>query len=120
MKKTPTKRRTPPAFTSDTAERLCIDSAYNLAQKQLEEGTASPSVIVHFLKMGTAQAELERAKLEKETELLSARKIAIEEGEKTKDLIEEAMKAFKSYNGISSDDDDEEDYYDEDDDYDDY
>ena len=118
MKKTP-KTKIPKALTTDTAERRCISSAYDLAQQQLEAGTASPSVIVHFLKMGTAQAELERAKLEKETELLSARKIAIEEGEKTKDLIEEAMKAFKSYNGISSDDEDD-DYYDEDDRYDDY
>ena len=113
MKKTPLKE-IPQALTPETAERRCISSAYDLAQKQLEEGTASPSVIVHFLKMGTAQAELERAKLEKETELLSARKIAIEEGEKTKDLIEEAMKAFKSYNGLSDDDeDDEDDYYDD-------
>lgn len=116
MKKTH-QSKFPQALTTDTAERRCITSAYDLAQKQLEEGTASPSVIVHFLKMGTAQAELERAKLEKETELLSARKVAIEEGERTKDLIEEAMKAFKSYNGLSSDDDDEED---EDDYYDDY
>ena len=113
MKKTH-QAKFPQALTTDTAERRCITSAYDLAQKQLEEGTASPSVIVHFLKMGTAQAELERAKLEKETELLSARKIAIEEGERTKDLIEEAMKAFKSYNGLSSDDDeDEDDYYDD-------
>lgn len=114
MKKTP-QSKFPQALTNETAERRCITSAYDLAQKQLEEGTASPSVIVHFLKMGTAQADLERAKLEKETELLSARKVAIEEGERTKDLIEEAMKAFKSYNGLSSDDDeeDEDDYYDD-------
>ena len=113
MKKTH-QTKLPPDLTNESAERRCISSAYDLAQKQLAEGTASPSVIVHFLKMGTAQAELERAKLEKETELLGARKVAIEEGERTKDLIEEAMKAFKSYNGLSSDDEeDEDDYYDD-------
>ena len=65
-------RRRPPALTPEAAERRCIDAAYSLAQRQLDEGSASPSVITHFLKMGTARAQLEQEKLRKETELLLA------------------------------------------------
>ena len=39
-RKTPTQNIVPPALTADTAERLCEDAAYRLAQKQLEDGTA--------------------------------------------------------------------------------
>lgn len=110
-RKAPTRNTVPPALTADTAERLCEDAAYRLAQKQLEDGTASPSVIVHFLR--TKEAKLNREKLEKETDLLRAKKVSIENGEKTKEMMEDAIKAIRTYQGTSPVEDDE--GYDDDD-----
>lgn len=94
----------PPALTPEVAEQRCIESAYILAQSQLDDGTASPSVITHFLKMGTERARLEREKLERETELLRTKTSAIQNAENTEKLYEEAIAAMKLYSGEVSDD----------------
>lgn len=104
------KRDRPPALTPEAAERRCIDAAYNLAQRQLDEGSASPSVITHFLKMGTARAQLEQEKLRKETELLQTKKIAIEETKNMEQMFGEAIAAMKRYQGYSEEEDDDEDW----------
>ena len=118
MEDTPKKRRrrSAPPLSRESAERRCIDASYELALKQIESGKASPSVICHFLKMGTEQAKLEREKLANETELIKTRNISIKEGEKTKQMIEDAMAAFKSYAGpFSNQVEDEDEDYDDDD-----
>lgn len=93
----------PPALTPEVAEQRCIEAAYNLAQSQLDDGTASPSVITHFLKMGTERARLEREKLERETELLKTKTTAIQNAENTEKLYEEAIAAMKLYSGEDPD-----------------
>lgn len=91
----PKRRRS--ARSPEAAERQCIMSAYELAQQQLDEGTASPSVITHFLKMGTERARLEREKLAKETELLQTKTIAIQESKNMEKMFSDAITAMKSY-----------------------
>ena len=103
-------RRRPPALTPEAAERRCIESAYSLAQRQLDEGSASPSVITHFLKMGTARAPLEQEKLRKETELLQTKKLAIEETQHMEQMFGEAIAAMKRYQGYSEEEEDDEDW----------
>lgn len=90
----------PPALTPELAEQRCIEESFKLAESQLRAGTASPSVITHFLKMGTERARLEREKLAKETELLSTKNTAIKNAETSAETYAEAMKAFKTYAGI--------------------
>lgn len=104
------KRRRSPARSPEAAERRCILSAYELAQQQLDEGTASPSVITHFLKMGTERARLEREKLAKETELLQTKTIAIQESKNMEKMFSEAISAMKRYQGSPDEDDDYEDW----------
>ncbi len=111
----PSKRKTrvrPPAQSPEAAERRCIEAAYDLAQRQLDEGTASPSVITHFLKMGTARAQLERDKLAGETELLKTKNIAIQKDDELRDLMTKAMESMQRYRGHFGNDDDEDDDYD--------
>ena len=105
MARSATKRKLP-APTPEIAEQRCIESAYALAQAQLDEGSASPSVIVHFLKMGTERAQLERMKLEKETELLKTRESSIRNAEHTDELYSRAIQAMKEYNGQLDEEDD--------------
>lgn len=110
MPRTATKQRKL-APTPEIAEQRCIDASFALALSQLEDGSASPSVITHFLKMGTEKTRLEREKLEKETALLQTREYAIRNAEQTDKLYSEAIQAMKIYSGqVEYEDDDDEDY----------
>ena len=51
------KRTIRPALTPESRENQMIALAIDLAEKQLQEGTASSQVITHFLKLGTTKAE---------------------------------------------------------------
>lgn len=99
-----------PAPNPEIAEQRCIDASFSLALRQLEDGSASPSVITHFLKMGTEKTRLEREKLEKETALLKTREHAIRSAEQTEKIYADAVQAMKIYTGQISDEDDEDDY----------
>lgn len=90
-----------PALTPEGRENQLISQAENLAEKQIREGTASAQVIVHYLRLG-AQREhyrLECEKLKYETELLQAKKESLESVKRSEELMEEAIKAFRSYRG---------------------
>ena len=92
----PTKRMRP-ALTPEARENQLISLAVDLAEKQLSEGTASSQVITHFLKLGSTKAQLEKAKLEHETELLRAKTESWEAGKHLEELYRDAMEAFKGY-----------------------
>ena len=110
MARTATKQKLP-APNPEIAEQRCIDASFSLALRQLEDGSASPSVITHFLKMGTEKTRLERENLEKETALLKTREHAIRSAEQTEKIYSDAVQAMKIYTGQMSDEDDEDDDY---------
>ena len=58
MAKKPTVNPHHKSMDADNREQQVIKAAYDLAEKQLMEGTASSSVIVHFLKLGTKKEVL--------------------------------------------------------------
>lgn len=95
--KGPKKMR--PALTPEARENQLISLAVDLAERQLMEGTASSQVITHFLKLGTTKAELEKEKLKQENKLLEAKTKQAETSEEIKSLYENAIKAFRNYNG---------------------
>lgn len=96
------KRR--PALSPEARENQMISLAVDLAEKQLQEGTASSQVITHFLKLGTTRAELEKEKLAKENELLEAKTKAIQSAERVEELYLNALNAMKNYSGQGDDD----------------
>lgn len=109
-------RRSSPARTPEARESQMINLAMMQAEKQLREGKASPLIVSHFLKLGTAKANLERQKLEAETELAKAKVQVLESQKKYDEIAGEALAAFRSYIGSSDFDEDDEYYdYDEDD-----
>lgn len=85
----------------ETRERQIINAAYDLAEKQILEGTASSQVITHFLKMGTAERELEREKLRREVALIEAKTDALESAKRLEALYADAINAMKRYQGVS-------------------
>lgn len=99
------KRSSPPARSIENRENQLIEKAYDLAEERLDNKTASAQEIVHFLKMGTAKAQLEKKKLEAEMQLLVSKKDAIDSAKRSEEKYDEAMRAFQEYHGDNNDED---------------
>lgn len=97
-----------PALTPEARENQLISLAVDLAERQLQEGTASSQVITHFLKLGTTRAELEKEKLIHETKLMQAKTESLESSKNMEALYMEAIKAMRDYGGQGRSDEDEE------------
>ena len=108
-KSSKSNRKIRPAIDPEARENQMIALAVDLAERQLQEGTASSQVITHFLKLGTTKAELEKEKLRRENEVLSAKAKAYQSGEEMKVLYENAIKAMRDYAGQGDTDE----YYDD-------
>lgn len=100
-------RRSPPARNPENRENQLIDLAYDVAEQRLLDGIASAQEIVHFLRLGTAKAELEKKKLETETELLESKREAIESSKRSDEAYQKALEAFRIYQGVSSEEDED-------------
>lgn len=94
-----TKPKSPPALTLESRENQMIAKSVDLAEKRIEEGTASDTLILHYLKLGTTRMQLEKAKLEAEVELAKAKADLIREQDHADQLYMEAFKAFSIYSG---------------------
>lgn len=100
-------RKSPPALTIESRENQMIAKAVDLAEKRIEEGTASDTLILHYLKLGTTRMQLEKAKLESEVELAKAKANSIKAEDHADQLYLDAMRAFSVYEGNDEVDDDE-------------
>ncbi len=110
--KSKSSKKIRPAATPEGRENQLVAMAMNLAEQQLEDGTASSQVITHFLKLGTEKAKLERAKLEHENKLLEAKTESIQSAKRSEELFERALKAMSDYRGsYMGDDNNEEERY---------
>jgi len=98
-----TKKPLRPALTSEARENQMISLAIDLAEKQLREGTASSQVITHFLKLGSTREKLEQELMQKNKELIDAKKGALESTKIIEQLSLNALKAMKAYSGSESD-----------------
>lgn len=106
-------KKSPPARTSRARENQLINLAYDLAEAQLRNGTATSQVITEFLRRGTLREQLMNEKLKSDLDVAKAKIKQYEAAVDMKDLSEKAIQAMKSYSGY----DDEEDWDDYDDGY---
>ena len=67
------------------------------------DGTASPSVITHYLRLGSTKNQLEKEKLERENELLKAKTEAIYNAQRIEELYNTAIQAMRVYSGSDMD-----------------
>lgn len=88
-----------PARTVEEKEREMIRYATDLAEQQLKDGTASASVITHYLKLGSTRSTLEVEKLKRENDLLRAKAHSIESEEDKAKKYQEAIDAMRLYSG---------------------
>ena len=78
--------------------------AYDLAEKQIVEGTASSQVITHFLKLGTTREQLEQERLARENALLEEKVASLASARRVEELYAQALDAMRSYAGQDSPD----------------
>lgn len=96
----------PPAYDLINRESQLINAAYEVAEKRIREGSASDSLIIQFLKMGSQRERLERTILEKEAELKAAKTDSIRTAERIEEAYKNAISAFTKYR-IDDDEDGE-------------
>lgn len=99
------RRRSSMALTDERRIDQLIADAYDLAERQIQNGTASAQVLSYFLREGSIKTKLENEKLKRENELLRAKTESLEAQKSSAELYEEALKAFSRYSGYSVDDD---------------
>lgn len=95
----PNRPRRPPATTPEARENQLVSLAFDMAEKQLEEGTASAQVLTHYLKIGSTRETIEKEKLRRENILLEAKAASIESAKRVEELFSEAITAMRSYQG---------------------
>lgn len=93
-----TRRR--PAASPEEREMQLADAAYDLAEDQIQSGTASSQVITHFLKMGSTRERLEQERMRHEVELMEVKKEQLEGQKRVEALYGEALEAMRSYSGL--------------------
>lgn len=98
------KKRQRPALSPEAREKQLIALATDLAEKQLIEGTASPSVVTHYLKLGSTKERIEKEILERQKDLITAKTESLQSAKRIEELYENALKAMRSYSGNESDD----------------
>jgi hypothetical protein len=84
-----------------------IALAVDLAQRQLEKGTASSQVITHFLKLGSTKERLEKEILEEQKKLIVAKTGNLESQKNMEELYKKAIMAMKVYNGSARNEEDD-------------
>lgn len=104
---TPRRR---PATTPEAREQQLGSYAYDLAEKQLLDGTASAQVITYFLKSNSIREKKELAKLENENLLTQAKIASAGQADRMEGLLTDAMRAFTEYRGGDVADEDDDDY----------
>lgn len=90
-------RETKPAETPQQQERRLVNLAVDLAEKQIREGTVSPSTLNIYLKMASSREYLEREILESQKTLINAKADSIKTEKQNGQLAKEAIEAMKSY-----------------------
>lgn len=87
------------ARTPEGREQQIVADAYDLAERQIQAGTASSQVITHFLKEGSIRGRLEHERLEHENELTLVKIKALEAAERIEELYGNAIAAMRTYSG---------------------
>lgn len=87
-------------------EDQLISKAVDLAEQKILDGTASNSLILHFLKLGTTKAQLEKEILVGQKKLIEAKTEALESTKHLEEMYTNAINAMMSYRYTGGDEED--------------
>lgn len=96
-----TSKRRRAAISPEQREMQLADAAYDLAEEQIQSGTASSQVLTHFLKAGSMRERLEQEKMRHEVELMEAKREQLGQQAKLEELYVGAIEAMRGYTGQS-------------------
>lgn len=105
-------RRRSHAKTPEERESLLIAKSLNLIEQQIDDGSVSSTVLAIYAKAGTERDRLEKMRIRNENEVLKKKVQTMEAAVDVKNLMEDALAAFKGYSGQQRFDEEEVDYYD--------
>jgi hypothetical protein len=94
------RSRRRPATSPEAREQELSAAAYDLAEEQINSGTASSQVITHFLKMGSTRERLEQERMRHEVELMEVKKEQLEGQKRVEELYVNALEAMRGYAGF--------------------
>lgn len=103
----PPRKRGRVQSTPEEREKQLQSKAFDLAEKQLDAGTASSQVITQLMKGASAREELEKDRLRAEVRMANARIEQMESAVRLEASIEAALEAFRSYQPSQSDETDD-------------
>lgn len=92
-------RRRSPAKTPEERESILVSMAMDRIEQQIADGTASSQVLTHFAKLGSSRESLEQERLRNENEVLRKKVETMQAAVDVKNLMTEALKAFRGYSG---------------------
>lgn len=99
-----------PATSPEARENQLVSLAIDLAEQQLNDGSASAQVISHYLKLGSTREQLEQERLRRDNDLLQAKVEAMASAKRVEELYEGALNAMREYSGQESVYEEEADY----------
>ena len=102
------RRVRPPAKTPEGREAQLGALAVDLAERQMLDGTASATVIVHYLKLMSSREKIEQERMQMQIELDKVKAEAQKSQMHSEELFSNAIAAFRSYSGDYVEEDDEE------------
>lgn len=95
-------RRRRQARTLEEREQELVGHAYDLAEEQIRNGTASSQVTTHFLKAGSTREQVEKERLRGQIEVDRVKAEQLEGQQRMESLVSDALEAFRSYSGHGS------------------
>jgi hypothetical protein len=105
-------RRRSRAKTPEERESMLVSMSMDRIEQQIADGTVSSQVLTHFAKLGSSRERLEQERLRRENDVLRKKVETMEAAVDVKNLMEDALAAFRGYSGGQGGFDDEDDYYD--------
>ena len=85
--------------TPEARENEIINKAVALAEKRIDDGTASNTLLIHYLKLATTRSQLDNEALETKMRLEQAKIEAMESSKRTEELYDSVIEAMKRYSG---------------------
>lgn len=85
------------AVSPKDREEELVSLAYDVAEEQMRNGTATSQVITHFLKLGSLREQKELETMDMKNEFVAQKIELMKSQERNKEIAEEAMRAFRSY-----------------------
>lgn len=90
-----------PMLTPEGSLNRVVGKALALVEERIDAGTATSQETTTLIKYGSEKARLEQEKIRYEIEYIKAKSEALASAKRSEELFAEAIKAMRSYNGIT-------------------